>query len=61
MRARTVRPWQDPRSGVIVPPGETVSLPPREAEARRLQGYVQPIETATNERRERAVLPVERR
>lgn len=61
MTARTLRSWQDPRTGVLIPPGETVSLQPAEAEARRLQGYVQPLETATNERREKAVRTIERR
>jgi hypothetical protein len=61
VKARVIRPWQDPRTGIVVPPGETVDLPSSEAEAQLLQGYVQPIETATNERRERAVRPIERR
>ena len=51
MKAVTRRPFFDERVGVLYPPGEEIDLPRAELDARRIQGFV---ETATNERRERA-------
>ena len=53
---RILRPHQDERTGRVIPPGVVVRRPAPEAESLRLSGIGE-IVTATNERRERAILP----
>lgn len=60
---RTLRPVSDPRWGQA-PPGVEIEVGPDEAVALHLAGLVEPPEpvhrrpeAATNERRERAVIP----
>lgn len=63
MRVRALRPLADPRWGQA-PPGAEIDVAPAEAEALRQAGLAEPLgpprrrpEAATNQRRERAVIP----
>lgn len=53
---RILRPYQDERTGQVIPPGVVVRRPEPEAQSLRISGIGE-IVTATNERHERAILP----
>lgn len=54
---RILRPHQDDRTGVVIPPGEVIRVPEPEAESLRISGIGEVMDTATPPRRERAVQP----
>ena len=59
---RILRPYQDERTGLVIPPGEVIRVPEPEAESLRLSGIGEVMETTRLPRRERAVpRPPERR
>lgn len=52
---RILRPYQDERTGIVIPPGESIHVPAPEAESLRLSGIGEIMETTRQPRRERAV------